>query len=187
MRDGLIDPEPVTGPHITPQSRAPRPIDQAHNGLAIDRCRDSLTEFQITKPSLLAGNFAELLPIEIVQVKQQEVVFQAGPHIRELRTDAGFLTREQVVVLRAETADDVGLPRLEAHHLRILGTNEEEYEFVQVWQPLVLLVHFPVIGITFHDHSLPGHVLLEAERAQSANLGSLHIQGPTPPQWPPLL
>src|SRR4030088_2217233 len=102
MRDSLIDPEPVTGPHIAPQSRAPRSIDQAHDGLAIDRCRDSLTEFQIAKPRLLAGNFIELLSAEVVQVEQQKVVLQAGPHVRQLRTDARFLTREQVVILRAE-------------------------------------------------------------------------------------
>src|SRR6266853_5860298 len=179
MRDGLIDPELITGPHITPQSRAPRPIDQAHDGLAVDRCRDGLTELQIAKPSLLAGNFIELLPTEVVEVEYQKVVFQAGPYIRQLRTDAGFLTRKQVVVLRAEPADDVGLTRLEAHHLRVLRAHEQEYEFVDVWQPLVLLVNFPVIRIAFYNNPLPRHVLLEAERAQSGDLGSLHIQRPS--------
>src|ERR1700693_410280 len=138
MRDGLIDPEPVTGPHIAPQSRAPRPIDQAHDGLAVDRRRDGLTELQIAKPGLLAGNFVQLLPTEVVQVEHQEVVFQAWPYIRQLRTDAGFLARKQVIVLLADRADDVGLPRLEAHHLRVLRAHEQEYEFVEVWQPLIL-------------------------------------------------
>src|SRR4029077_646913 len=117
--------ELITGPHITPQSRAPRPIDQAHDGLAVNRCRDRLTEFQIAKPSLLARDFVELLPAEVVHVEYQEVVFQAGANIRQLRTDAGFLTRKQVVILRAEPADDVGLTRLEAHHLRVLSAHEE--------------------------------------------------------------
>src|SRR6266446_8937039 len=179
MRDGLIDPELITGPHITPQGRAAGSVDQAHDGLAINRCRDRLTELQIAKPSLLAGNFIELLPTEVVQVEYQEVVFQAGPYIRQLRSDAGFLTRKQVVVLRAEPADNVGLPRLESHHLRILRAHEQEYEFVQVWQPLVLLVDFPVIRIAFYNDPLPRHVLLEAERAQSGDLGSLHIQRPS--------
>src|SRR5882762_6788814 len=102
MRDGLIDPELVAGPNIAPQSRAPRPIDQAHDRLAINRCRDRLTELQIAKPTLLAGNFIELLPTEVVQVEHHEVVFQARPYIRHLRTDTGFLTRKQVVILRTE-------------------------------------------------------------------------------------
>src|SRR5258708_40112741 len=124
MRDSLIDPEPVTGPHITPQSRAPRYIDQAHDGFAVDRCRNRLTEFQISKPRLLTGNFVELLPTEVVQVEQQGVVFQAGPHIRQLRTDAAFLTPEQVVILRAWLADDIGLTCLEAQLLRVLGSHD---------------------------------------------------------------
>src|SRR6202140_3903137 len=179
MRDGLIDPELITGPHIPPQGRAPGSVDQAHDRLAVDRRRDGLTELQIAKPGLLAGNFTELLPTEVVQVEQQEVIFQAGPYIRQLRTDAGFLTRKQVVVLRTEPADDVGLTRLEAHHLRVLRAHEQEYEFVEVWQPLILLVNFPVVRIAFHNDSLPRHVLLEPERAQSGDLGSLNIQGPS--------
>src|SRR6266481_2492543 len=171
MRDGLIDPELVAGPNIAPQSRAAGSVDQAHNGLTVDRCGDGLTKLQIAKPSLLAGNFVELLPLKVVQIEQQEVVFQAGPHIRELRPGAGFLTRKQVVVLRAEAADDVGLTRLEAHHLRVFGTYEQEYEFVQVRQPLVLLVNFPVIRIAFRDNSLPRHVLLKSKRTQSSDLG----------------
>src|SRR4029077_5880619 len=85
----------------------------------------------------------------------------------------------QVVILRAEPADNVGLTRLEAHHLRVLGTNEEEHEFVEVRQPLVLLINFPVIRIAFHNDSLTRHVLLESKRAQSSDLSSLRIQGPS--------
>jgi len=36
MRDGLIDPEFITGPHITPQSRSAGSVDQTHDGLAIN-------------------------------------------------------------------------------------------------------------------------------------------------------
>src|SRR6202163_4812395 len=137
MRDGLIDPELITGPHIPPQGRAAGSVDQAHDGLAVDRRRDGLTELQIAKPGLLAGNLIELLPTEVVQVEHQEVVLQAGPYIRQLRTDAGFLTRKQVVVLRAEPADAVGLTRLEAHHLRILRAHEQENQFAKEWQPVI--------------------------------------------------
>src|SRR4029077_13792003 len=124
------------------------------------------------------GRFGQLLRLEVIQVEQQEVIFQAGSHVRELRSGAGFLSRKQVVVLRAEPADDVGLTRLEAHYLRVFGTDEQEYEFVQVRQALVLLVNFPVIGIALHNDSLPRDVLLEAERAQSSDLRNLNIQGP---------
>src|ERR1700675_5076632 len=164
---------------MPPQGLAAGSVDQAHDGLAIHRRRDRLTELQIAKPRLLARSFAELLPTEVVQVEHQEVVLQAGPYIRQLRTEAGFLTRKEVVVLRAEPADDVGLTRLEAHHLRILRAHEQENQFVKVWQPLVLLVNFPVIRIAFHNDSLSRYVLLEPERAQSSDLCSLHIQGPS--------
>src|SRR5438132_9910102 len=165
MRDGLSDPVLIAGPCIAPQGRAAGSVDQAHDGFAVDHRRDGLTELQIAKPSLLTCNFVELLPTKVVQVEYQKVVFQAGPYIRQLRTDAGFLTRKQVVVLRAEAADDVGLTRLEAHHLRVLRAHEQEYEFVEVRKTLVLLVNFQVIRIAFHNDSLPRHVLLEAERA----------------------
>src|SRR6267378_1923028 len=179
MRAGLIDPELIGGPYISPQGRATGSVDQAHDGLAVDHPRDGLTELQIAKPGLLAGNFIEPLPTEVVEVEYQKVVFQAGPYIRQLRTDAGFLTRKQVVVLRAKPADNVGLPRLESHHLRVLRAHEQEYEFVEVRQPLVLLVNFPVIRIAFYNDPLPRHVPLEPERAQSGDLGYLHIQGPS--------
>src|ERR1700686_4733572 len=132
MWDCLVAPALTTGPEIPPQGRAAGSVDQAHDGLAVDRRRDGLTELQIAKPGLLASNFIELLPTEVVQVEQEEVIFQAGPYIRELGTDAGLFARKQVVVLRAEPADDVGLTRLEAHHLRVLRAHEQEYEFVGV-------------------------------------------------------
>src|SRR5258708_40076469 len=116
MRDGLIDPELIAGPHIAPQGRAAGSVDQAHDGFAVDHRRDRVTELQLAKPSLLAGNFIELLPTEVVEVEHQKVVFQAGPYIRQLRPDAGSLARKQVVVLRAEPADSIVLTRLEANH-----------------------------------------------------------------------
>ncbi len=87
MRDGCVDPEFIARPDIAPQGCSARPIDQAHDGLAIHCCRDRLTKFQVAKPGLFAGNFVEFLAAEVVQIEQQEVIFEAGTHIRELRAE----------------------------------------------------------------------------------------------------
>ena len=112
----------------------------------------------------------------MVLVENQEVVLEAGPHVGQLRAHTITLARQQIVVVRTQPADHAGLARFEAHDLCVFAAHKKEGELVQVGQPLVLAVYFPIIRIALQDHALPGHVLLQTKRPQPGDLARRCVQ-----------
>ena len=119
MRQSLINPQPVRGTHIPPQRNAARAVHQLHDPFAIDSGGNRLTESQIREPLLLVCDLNEAR-LEIVEVKHQKVVFQAGAEIEELITMISPLFREQIVIFGTYAADQVRVPGLKTDDLRIL-------------------------------------------------------------------
>src|ERR1700756_5599901 len=99
MRNASVEPQLVSRSHVSPQSGAARPVNQAHNRIAVDGCRHGLPEIELAKPFLLARDRLQLLRAKVVLIENQKVISETGPHIRELGVRTITLARQQIVVV----------------------------------------------------------------------------------------
>src|SRR5919108_1007330 len=102
MRDRPVDPKLVSRTYIAPECSAPGAVHQPHDRVAVDSRRYRLSKLQISEPCLLARNRIQLLRAQIVEIEDQEVIFQAGAEIHELRAASGLLSRQQAVIFGAQ-------------------------------------------------------------------------------------
>src|SRR5690242_1755646 len=147
MRNCLIHPKLVARPDVAPKCCASGAVDQPHDRIAINRSRHRLTKLEISKPSLLARDSVQLFCAEIVEIENQEVVFQTGTKIHELRACTSALSIQQSEILSAEPADHIGFTRFKAHDLRVLSSGKNKDQLVQVRQAMVFVISFPVIRV----------------------------------------
>src|SRR5271156_2510281 len=76
MWDRSVDPAAVSGCDRPPERGAAALIDEADDGVAIDRCGDGLTKFHIAKPFLFARPIGRGFFAEVIQVEEEKVVFE---------------------------------------------------------------------------------------------------------------
>src|SRR5580658_635418 len=128
MWDGRVDPAAIAGRDRAPERGAAALIDEANDGVAIDGRRDGLAKFHIATPFLFAGEVRGGSFAEVVQVEEEEVVF-------ETRTGIGhgvatLLARKDGEVFRAQAGNEVCFARLEAQDLGVGTGDEEKDEFI---------------------------------------------------------
>src|SRR3989442_14601397 len=99
----------------------------------------------------------------MVEVEDQEVVFQAGAEVHKLRAGTGAFSGQQGEILRAEPAYDVGFTGFKAHYLRVFAADEKKNQLIQIWQAMAVMIDFPVIRVAVQYDSLSGEVFLDPE------------------------
>src|SRR6202041_1052828 len=137
--------------------------DQANDAVAIDCARNRLPEPLVFKPLLFPGNLGQGFRIHAIQVKEQEIVFQARTEIVEMIVPGALLFLENREILGTESGQDVGITGLEANDLRVLTRDEQEYHLVKIRQAVAAAVLLPVVRIALEYDSLPGNVFLQPE------------------------
>ena len=81
MRDRRIHPTTISWRDRAPERGAAALIDEANDGIAIDGGRDGLAKSHVAKPFLFSREIGGGFFAEVVQVEEEEVVFEAGAGI----------------------------------------------------------------------------------------------------------
>jgi signal transduction histidine kinase len=118
--------------------------------------RTPLTSIHWTIQNLLDG---------VVGAPAQKRVVEPGPAVDHFVVPVRLISRQNGEIRRAHTGDDVGLPRLEPHRLRVFARDEEKHDPVEIGQRLPLAVHLPIKRVALENDPLARHVLLEAKRS----------------------
>src|SRR5487761_1220965 len=84
MRKRPIDPQLVPRRHLAPERRGTAVIYEPNDALAVDGGRHGLAETYVAKPGLLLRDLRQILRGQIVQVEEQEVVFEPGPQVVQM-------------------------------------------------------------------------------------------------------
>src|ERR1700684_3530811 len=77
MRDGGVHPAAISGRDRAPKRGAAALIDEADDGIAIDGCGYGLAKFHVAKPFLFASLIGRGFFAEVIQVEEEEVIFEA--------------------------------------------------------------------------------------------------------------
>src|SRR4029077_18064849 len=179
MGNRLVDPKLVARTYVAPKRRASRTIYKAHYRIAVNGRRYGLAKLQVPKPGLFTRDGVQFLRAQIVEVEDQEVVFQAGAEVHQLRAGTRALSCQQGEVLRAEPAYDVGFSRFKAQYLCVFAADEKKNQLIQIWQSVVVMIDFPVIRVAFQHDSLSGKIFLDSKRPQTHDLRRRRVEGPT--------
>src|SRR5579872_4892927 len=70
MRKRGVDPEPISGRYLAPKRRGAAAVHQPNDAVAINRRGHRLTETDILKPNLFAGDLRQIVGSEVVQVEE---------------------------------------------------------------------------------------------------------------------
>jgi len=151
-------------------------IDEANDGFAIDGGGDGLAKSYVAKPFLFSGEIGGRFFAEVVEVEEEEVVFEAGACIGH--RVAARLATEDREVFGAEAGEDVRLAGLKAKNLGVRARDEKKNKFVEIGETVSFCVGFPIVRISFEHQLLAGDVFLEAERAETGPLARLSGGGP---------
>src|SRR5580704_5848426 len=152
-------------------------IDQFHDGVPIDGGGDRLAKLHILKPRLLSGDIVSVF-LEVVEIKYQEVVLEARPQVEEFGSMTRRIFGQQRIVVRAESADDVGLASLKTNDLGVFVSDKKKNQFVEIRKAIFTLVGFPVIRISFEYDPLAGNVLFHSKWPHAGNFSGWRSQSP---------
>ena len=174
----LVEPQFISRRYLIPDRRGAPAINQAHDSFAINCRRNGLPEAQILKPGLFPGDFRQNLSHQIVQIEEQEIVFEARAQIVEMITLLRLLFLQHREIVRAEAAEHVRIAGLKADYLRVLAGNKQKHDFVEIGQLGPGAICLPIIWIALQHHALPGDVFLQAKWAEAGELVRRHGKGP---------
>src|SRR5271169_672940 len=149
MSDGGIRPTAVSLRDRAPKCRAASSIDKANDSITIDGGGYGLAKFHIAKPFLFLREVGGGFFAEIVQVEEDEVVFEAGAGIGH--GVAALLASEDGEIFSTEASDDVCFARLKAENLGVGAGDEEKNEFIEIGETISFHVRFPVIGVALEN------------------------------------
>ena len=168
MRNCPVQPELVAGRHRAPERDSAALVDQPHNRFAVHRRGNGAAEFHVAEPLLFPHGFRGRLRAGIVQIEEKKIVLEAGTGVGH--GVAARLARKYGKIFRAEPADEIGLARLKAEHLRIRAGNKQEDELVEIRQPVPFRVRLPILAIPFQHKPLASYVLFQSERTHARAL-----------------
>ena len=83
MRQLRVGPEFVPRSHLSPKRGTAATINKADNAFAVDCRRNRLAKPNIPEPRLLSSNFWKVSGRNIVQIKEEKVVFKPRSHVVE--------------------------------------------------------------------------------------------------------
>ncbi len=109
-------------------------VDQAHDGIAIDGERDGLAEAEAAQKRLMGGGLGKRCGGNFVEIEQQEVVFQARANVLHHIAAAVFFQDGEVA--RAYASHNIGVTRLESHHLAVFRSGNAEIHLIQIRKPV---------------------------------------------------
>src|SRR5580658_901618 len=104
MCDVFVQPQFISGRYLIPDWRRAAAIDQAYDSFAVNCRGNGLAEAQILKPGLLLDNFRRDIRARVVQVEEQEIVFEACAQIVEVIALLRLLFLEYREIFGAEAA-----------------------------------------------------------------------------------
>src|SRR5215475_1199856 len=116
MGHGLVNPELVSRGDLVRKGGRPALIHQSDDGVAIYGQRDRLPELVAAKPFLFAPDLRKLLRAQIVEIKKEEIVLEAGAKIIKPVASRTLVGGERRIVLRADFLEQIHVPGLETNH-----------------------------------------------------------------------
>src|ERR1700675_3166231 len=169
-RKRVVHPQLVSGCDLTPQRSCAAVVHEANDSGAIHGGGNGLAEANVLKPELFPGNFRQAFGSEIVQIEEEKIVFETGAEIMEAIAFCRLLFFEDGKILRAETAENVGVPGLKTDHLRVFAGNNQEVKLVEIGEPASGTIFLPVIRVLLKDDSLAKNIFFHAESAETSEV-----------------